>query len=73
MLKGIVLSSTFISYSIMCTVAKLKMVSDVGPESVKNDYINDRSEKTIQPYDYLYIKIFSLDEKTNSIFNERIL
>lgn len=38
---------------------------------VKNDYFNDRSEKTIQPYDYLYIKIFSLDEKTNSIFNER--
>ncbi len=40
-------------------------------QSVKNDYFNDRSEKTIQPYDYLYIKIFSLDERTNSIFNER--
>lgn len=52
-------------------INKLKFVADAGPGSVKNDYFNDRSEKTIQPYDYLYVKIFSLDEKTNSIFNER--
>lgn len=52
-------------------VEKLKYVDDTGPGSITNDYFNDRSEKTIQPYDYLYIKIFSLDEKTNSIFNER--
>lgn len=52
-------------------VEKLKYVSDAGPGSVKNDFFNDRTEKNIQPYDYLYIKIFSLDEKTNSIFNER--
>ena len=52
-------------------VQKLKYVADTGPGTIKNDYYNDRTEKTIQPYDYLYIKIFSLDEKTNSIFNER--
>jgi polysaccharide biosynthesis/export protein len=53
-------------------VEKLKYVSDVtSSSSVKNDFYNDRSEKTIQPYDYLYIKIYSLDEKTNSIFQER--
>jgi polysaccharide export outer membrane protein len=52
-------------------VQKLKYVNDEGPGSVKNDYYNDRSEKTIQPYDYLYIKVFSLDEQTNAIFNER--
>lgn len=52
-------------------VNKLKFVADTGPGTIKNDFHNDRSEKTIQPYDYLYIKIFSLDEKTNSIFNER--
>jgi len=46
-------------------------VGDVGPGSVKNDFYNDRTEKTIQPYDYLYIKIFSLDEKTNNVFNDR--
>jgi len=49
----------------------LRFVSDSTDGSVKNDYFNDRSEKTIQPYDYLYIKIFSLDEKTNNVFNER--
>jgi polysaccharide export outer membrane protein len=50
----------------------LKYVADNGASgSIKNDYSNDRTEKTIQPYDYLYIKIFSLDEKTNNIFNER--
>jgi polysaccharide biosynthesis/export protein len=52
-------------------IEKLKFVSDAGPGSIKNDYFNDRSEKSIQPYDYLYIKIFSLDEKTNNIFNDR--
>jgi polysaccharide export outer membrane protein len=52
-------------------VGKLKYVADNGPGAIKNDYNNDRTEKNIQPYDYLYIKIFSLDEKTNAIFNER--
>lgn len=52
-------------------INKLKFVSDTGSGSVKNDYFNDRSEKTIQPYDYLYIKIFSLDEKTNNVFSEK--
>ncbi len=52
-------------------VEKLKYVADPASTQVKNEYFNDRTEKKIQPYDYLYIKIFSLDEKTNSIFNER--
>jgi polysaccharide export outer membrane protein len=53
-------------------VNKLKYVADnPSSGSVKNDFVNDRSEKTIQPYDYLYVKIFSLDEKTNNIFNEK--
>jgi polysaccharide biosynthesis/export protein len=53
-----------------CTpVKKLKYVQSEGDESYKNEYYNNRSEKTIQPYDYLYIKIYSLDEKTNNIFN----
>ncbi|MBN2481289.1 MAG: polysaccharide biosynthesis/export family protein [Bacteroidales bacterium] len=52
-------------------INKLKFVADAGPGSITNAFRAERSEKTIQPYDYLYIKIFSLDEKTNSIFNER--
>jgi polysaccharide export outer membrane protein len=46
---------------------KLKYTIDT--ENSSNKYSNNLSEKTIQPYDYLYIKIYSLDEKTNSIFN----
>jgi polysaccharide export outer membrane protein len=55
-----------------CTpTKKLTYVANKGPDAANNEYFNDRSEKTIQPYDYLYIKIFSLDERTNNIFNER--
>ncbi len=55
-----------------CTAtSKLKYVENKGEDIHKNQYHNDRSEKTIQPYDYLYIRIYSLDEQTNSIFRER--
>jgi len=46
-----------------------KLKYTINKENTPNKYSNDRSEKTIQPFDYLYIKIYSLDEKTNSIFN----
>ncbi|MBN2215343.1 MAG: polysaccharide export protein [Bacteroidales bacterium] len=53
-----------------CTpTRKLKYVQNKGDDIYKNQFYNDRSEKTIQPYDYLYIQIYSLDEKTNAIFN----
>jgi polysaccharide export outer membrane protein len=70
-LSGIFGILMFMIITSCAPVEKLKFVSDAGPGSVKNDYYNDRSEKTIQPYDYLYVKIFSLDEKTNNIFNDR--
>jgi polysaccharide export outer membrane protein len=55
-----------------CTpTAKLRYVENKGEDVHKNQFHNDRSEKTIQPYDYLYIRIYSLDEQTNSIFRER--
>lgn len=55
---------------ISCTpTKKLKYVLNTGDDSYKNQFINERSEKTIQPYDYLYIRIFSLDERTNNVFN----
>ncbi len=74
--KNVTFSALIISISILALfscapVERLKYVADSGPGAIKNDYQNDRSEKTIQPYDYLYIKIYSLDEKTNAIFNER--
>jgi polysaccharide export outer membrane protein len=55
---------------VSCTpTKKLKYVLNTGDDIYKNQFMNARSEKTIQPYDYLYIKIFSLDERTNAIFN----
>lgn len=55
-----------------CTpTQKLKYVAEPAGTTGKNEYFNDRSEKTIQPYDYLYIRIFSLDERTNNIFSDR--
>jgi polysaccharide export outer membrane protein len=54
-----------------CTpTSKLKYVLNKGDAEHKNQYFNDRSEKTIQPYDYLYIKIYSLDEQTNYVFRD---
>ena len=39
-----------------CTpTEKLKYTIDT--EGSSNEFKNDRSEKTIQPYDYLYIKL----------------
>src|SRR4030043_1016052 len=59
-----------LSVFISCTpTKKLKYVAISDSGTPKSEYFNDRSEKTIQPYDYLYIKIFSLDERTNNIFN----
>ena len=70
--KYIYFTGVVLIFATSCApVNKLKFVADGGPGSVTNDYFNDRSEKTIQPYDYLYIKIFSLDERTNNMFNER--
>ncbi len=76
MKKRVIFSPDFIIIVIFliasCTpTKKLKYVLNTGDDAYKNQYTNDRTEKKIQPYDYLYIKIFSLDEKTNSIFNSR--
>ena len=51
--------------------SKLKYTQLKKDESPSKIYENYRSEKLIQPYDNLYIKIYSLDEKTTNIFNER--
>jgi polysaccharide biosynthesis/export protein len=68
---SILVPALLLFFSSCAPVYKLKYVADAGPGTIKNDFFNDRTEKTIQPYDYLYIKIYSLDEKTNSIFNDR--
>jgi polysaccharide biosynthesis/export protein len=49
---------------------KLKYTKNEGAMEDKNEFYNDRSEKTIQPYDILYIKIYSLNERTMNVFSE---
>jgi polysaccharide export outer membrane protein len=52
-----------------CTpTSKLKYT--INTPETKDQYKNIRSGKTIQPDDYLFIKIYSLDETTNAIFDE---
>ena len=69
--KSIVAYSLVLLLLLSCTpTTKLKYVQNKGDNVNKNQYFNDRSEKTIQPYDYLYIKIYSLDEQTNYVFGD---
>lgn len=46
-----------------------KLKYTINEDGSKNEFLNNIAEKTIQPYDYLYIRIFSLDEKTSGMFN----
>jgi polysaccharide biosynthesis/export protein len=67
-MKNISLYLIVLIFAFGCTpTKKLKYTVDV-PQST-DKYTNARTEKTIQPYDYLYIKIYSLDQTTNEIFN----
>jgi polysaccharide export outer membrane protein len=50
-------------------VRKLKYTQGDKENEQINDYFNERQMKTIQPYDNLYIKVYSLDEKTSAIFD----
>lgn len=52
------------------SIDKLRYVTDVETEEIykEGDFNVSRVAKTIQPQDYLYIKIYSLDEKVSNIF-----
>ena len=53
-----------------CTPTE-KLKYTINTEGSRNEFKNDRSEKTIQPYDYLFIKLYSLDQTTSELFNGR--
>jgi polysaccharide export outer membrane protein len=48
---------------------KMKYISESG-DDISIDYEKIREEKTIKPHDRLYIRVLSLDEKTNQIFRD---
>ncbi|GAB4322973.1 MAG: hypothetical protein Kow00127_15640 [Bacteroidales bacterium] len=50
---------------------KLLYTQDQKRSSEVNEYENFRPEKTIQPFDNIYVKVSSIDEKVNSVFSEQ--
>ena len=48
-------------------VKHLKYFNDI--DELQEPIINPKKQKLIMPFDYLYIRIFSIDEKTNQVFN----
>lgn len=48
---------------------KMMYISNESPDT-SIDYSKFRSQKTIKPYDRLYIKLLSLDEKTTRLFSD---
>ncbi len=65
----------FISFSLFfgsCVPYKKLVYLRDNPEQPKDIYYNLRTEKTIQPGDKLYVSVYSVDEKTASLFSNRI-
>lgn len=50
---------------------KLIYTQDQKKNEEINEYVNIRPEKTIQPFDNIYIKVSSIDEKTANIFADK--
>jgi len=50
---------------------KLIYTQDQKKSEIQNEYINIRPEKTIQPFDNIYIKVSSIDEKTAKVFPDQ--
>ncbi len=59
-----------LAFSSCVSTEKLRYVTDLESDQVfnENDFRVSRVVKKIQPQDYLYIKIYSLDEKVSNIF-----
>jgi polysaccharide biosynthesis/export protein len=53
-----------------CTPTE-KLKYTINTDGSGDDFKNIRSEKTIQPFDYLYIRLYSLDQNTTEVFNGR--
>ncbi len=50
-------------------VSKLSYLNDI--DILQESPVNPREQKKIMPFDKLYIKVISIDEKTNQLFNAR--
>jgi polysaccharide export outer membrane protein len=53
---------------VSCVPAKkLKYFNDI--DQLEDPIVNPKEEKTISPFDRLYIQVLSIDERTNQLFN----
>ena len=50
---------------------KLLYLQEQKKKEVQDQYVNVRPQKTIQPFDNIYIKVSSIDEKTANIFADQ--
>lgn len=50
-------------------ISKLKYFNDI--DELQEPIVNPREQKLIIPFDKLNIKVFSIDEKTNELFNSK--
>lgn len=50
---------------------KILYLQDQKEDEIQDEYVNIRPEKTIQPFDNIYIKVSSIDEKTANIFADQ--
>jgi len=48
-------------------VQKLKYLNDI--DELQGPRVNPREQKLISPFDRIYVQVFSIDEKTNQLFN----
>lgn len=54
--------------SISCVpLEKLKYFNDIN--EIHEPVINPRETRLIKPFDYVYIRVFSIDDRTNQLFN----
>jgi len=73
-LKGktlLLISLSLVIFASCIPKKKLIYTQDQKEKEQKNEYVNIRPEKTIQPFDNIYIKVSSIDEKVNSIFADQ--
>ncbi|MCF8369835.1 MAG: polysaccharide biosynthesis/export family protein [Bacteroidales bacterium] len=70
-IKLLILLVIIASFSSCIPKKKLLYTQDQKEKDEQNEYVNIRPEKTIQPFDNIYIKVSSIDEKTASIFDSQ--
>ena len=65
--KSIILVLVLVFASSCVPVKKLKYFNDLN--ELQEPVVNPKEQKVIMPFDKLYIKVYSIDDRTNQLFN----